>query len=220
MFRILAAANETANAGRDWLLTLFFFSTGLRLAEVAQMEIGDVHFDTSIVQIRAETAKNRKECTVPLYPELADVLQTYIHAPRRGATLHEPLWITTTGRPLNREGLRGLGRTLAARSKVKHFSWHLARHTMAHTSLDLGMDLCSLRLALGHENLTETMRYAKGLSAAQLAKMPSITARPLGKPTAHDIGDGNAAGPNGSNERARVASGRPDGKKGRLSLAK
>lgn len=179
-----------------------------------------MHFSTSVIQVRAETAKNRKERSVPLFAELAEALQTYIHEHRRGASLHDPLWITTTGKRLDREALRGLGRTLAARSKVKHFSWHLARHTMAHTSLDLGMDVMSLRLTLGHENLTETMRYAKGLSATQLARMPSVTARLLGTPAGHSNGNGNGSQPNGTNAQKPKAPGRPDGRKGRFSRAK
>lgn len=78
-----------------------------------------MHFGTSVIQVRAETAKNRKERAVPLFPELAEALQTYIHAHRRGASLHDPLWITTTGKRLDREALRGLARN-AGRKEQGH----------------------------------------------------------------------------------------------------
>ena len=213
--RVLAAAKTTKNAGRDWPLTLLAFSTGLRLNEITSLEIGHVHFATDSIEVGAEGAKNKKERVVPLFPELAEALQRYIHTFRRGALLHEKLWITQTGDDLTREGLRGLGRTLATSSGVP-FSWHLARHTYAHTMLEVGSDVLSLRLALGHENLNETMRYAKGLSASQLAKLPSVAARYMQTDDAHDAERATHKG------KKRTSKNTSDGRKrqkGRLSLA-
>lgn len=213
--RVLAAAKNTKNAGRDWPLTLLAFSTGLRLNEITSLEIGHVHFATGIIEVGAEGAKNKKDRVVPLFPELAEALQRYIHTFRRGALLHDKLWITQTGDDLTREGLRGLGRTLAAISGVP-FSWHLARHTYAHTMLEVGSDVLSLRLALGHENLNETMRYAKGLSASQLAKLPSVAARYL---ETDETQGSEGTSHKGKKRTTKKPHDAPKRQKGRLSLA-
>lgn len=217
--KVIEASKTTANAGRDYPLTLTAFGTGLRLNELTQLEIGDVIFSNSTIEVRAETAKLKKGRIVPLFPEVAEVLQRYIHTYRRKALLSDPLWISTTGTALSREAVRSVARVLAKRSKVTHFSFHLARHSYAFTSLSIGHDVLSLRLVLGHSSLQETMRYAKGLSAQQLSRMASVSAKMLST-TGPTEGPEAVLIPNGRNATLAKKSSRPEGQKGRFTLVK
>lgn len=69
--RLLACCGSRCSA---YMLALY---TGLRRGEIAKLEWGDVSLDCPApsLKVRAATAKNRKDSTLPLHPRMAEELQ-------------------------------------------------------------------------------------------------------------------------------------------------
>lgn len=65
---------STAELNRNSVAAIY---TGLRRAELAALEWGDVHMDTQtpFLAVRASTTKNGKDAIIPLHPELQETLK-------------------------------------------------------------------------------------------------------------------------------------------------
>lgn len=166
-FRVVEAPpKENSRAmslrARDRALLEMLYGTGVRVGELASMNLGDCDFTERTVRV---LGKGGKERVVPLGKSGFEALQAYLPE-RLGmiAKAKEPngdaLWIGRTGRRLSirqaqnivrRYGTRGAGRG--------DLHPHAMRHTCATHLLDAGADLRSIQELLGHASLSTTQRY-------------------------------------------------------------
>jgi site-specific recombinase XerD len=103
--------------------------------------------------------KGGHERTIPLNPQLADVLRTYVQA--RGPALPTaPFFRSRFGRPLSRGAVYERVRTWGQRSRVGiALSPHRLRHTFATHLVRAGVGLVTIRDLLGHRQITSTQIY-------------------------------------------------------------
>ena len=103
--------------------------------------------------------KGGHERTIPLNPELAEVLRIYVEA--RGPALnHAPFFRSRFGKPLSRGGVYERVRTWGQRSRVGiPLSPHRIRHTFATHLVRAGVGLVTIRDLLGHRLITSTQIY-------------------------------------------------------------
>jgi len=147
---------------RDRALLEMLYGTGVRVGELASMNVGDCDFTERTVRV---LGKGGKERVVPLGQSALEALRAYLPE-RLGmiAKAKEPngdaLWVGRTGRRLSirqaqnivrRYGTRGAGRG--------DLHPHAMRHTCATHLLDAGADLRSIQELLGHASLSTTQRY-------------------------------------------------------------
>ncbi len=144
---------------RDRALVLFLLDTGVRAAECAALNVGDVDLTTGAVMVRA--GKGRKDRMVYLGSRGRKALIRYLG--ERGTPAPEAaLWVAlVSGVRLTIWGIRQVLERLSLRSGVKPCNPHTFRRTFALWSLRAGMDLVRLAAIMGHSDLKVLQRYLK-----------------------------------------------------------
>jgi integrase/recombinase XerC len=147
---------------RDQALLETLYATGVRVSELAGMNLDHCDFTESEVRV---LGKGGKERIVPLGKSAVEAIRAYL--PERGGLLEkakqgEPdaLWLSRSGRRLGVRQVQNIVRrhgTLGAGRGDLHP--HAMRHTCATHLLDAGADLRSIQELLGHSSLSTTQRY-------------------------------------------------------------
>jgi len=147
---------------RDQALLETLYGTGVRVGELAGMNIDHCDFTESVVRV---LGKGGKERIVPLGKSALEALQAYLPA-RRGLLAKakegnaDALWLSQGGGRLSVRQVQNIVRrhgTLGAGRGDLHP--HAMRHTCATHLLDAGADLRSIQELLGHSSLSTTQRY-------------------------------------------------------------
>jgi integrase/recombinase XerD len=141
---------------RDRALLALLYGTGIRASECASLRNTNVDLVQLTITVQG---KGGHERTIPLNPQLAEVLRTYVEA--RGPALNNaPLFRSRFGRPLSRGGIYERVRTWGQRSRVGiPLSPHRIRHTFATHLVRAGVGLVTIRDLLGHRLITSTQVY-------------------------------------------------------------
>ncbi len=153
-------------ARRDRAILETFYSTGIRLSELASLEIEDLDADGREVRVKG---KGRKERVVPIGGRAVEAIERFLG----GRTALEqgtgPLFRNRFGKRLSTRGIaRVVGRY--ARGLGLRTTPHTLRHTFATHLLDGGADLRAVQEMLGHARLSTTQRYTH-VNAARLLEV-------------------------------------------------
>jgi integrase/recombinase XerC len=142
-------------AWRDKAILETFYSGGLRIHELVQLNDDDVDLLGEVVRVRG---KGRKERLAPLGGPAVETLQKYRKL--RGRSAHGPLFVNRFGgRITARSVQRMLKKYLLAVGLDPSLTPHKLRHSFATHMLDAGADLRSVQELLGHANLSTTQIY-------------------------------------------------------------
>ncbi len=159
--RLLALAEP-----RERALVFLMLDTGLRLAEVAALRVGDLRPDGTIRVL----GKGSKERIVPLGATARRALVRYI-AERGNIGSSEALFVNRYGGRLSRRGIHYAVARLGRRAGVgTRCSPHTFRHTFARGYLVNGGDVFSLQQILGHATLDMVRRYVSLTEADLVAR--------------------------------------------------
>ena len=147
---------------RDRALLTFAIQTGLRASELTAVRNADIALGRGAhVQV---LGKGRKERAVPLSRHTVAVLRPWLS--ERAGDSRDPVFPGPGGRPLGRDTVRKLvirhARSAAAECPslaAKKIGVHTLRHTCAMTLLRSGVDLATIALWLGHEDLRTVQVY-------------------------------------------------------------
>jgi site-specific recombinase XerD len=139
---------------RDVAIMELFYSSGLRLSELAALNVSDVDLYTESARVFGKGRKER-ECPVGL-PAL-EAIQKY----RSAANVHSgPLFINKSRKRISPRSIwLVLKRYLRHTSIPISISPHKLRHSFATHMLDRGADLRSVQSLLGHASLSTTQIY-------------------------------------------------------------
>jgi integrase/recombinase XerC len=159
-----AGDNGDFRTNRDWAIIELFYSTGMRLAELAGLNVEDVDLVSEQVKVRG---KGRKERLLPVGRHAIRALRRYYHLreammsrralPRRS---EKAVFLSSRGTRLSSRGVqyvvRRLLRVAATGSRLRV---HSLRHSFATHLLDAGADLRAVQELLGHASLSTTQIY-------------------------------------------------------------
>jgi len=160
-----AKAPEGAGRARDAAVLEFLYATGLRVSELAGLDLDDLDRSQQTVRV---LGKGRKERIVPYGGRAASALGAYLQGRGAGAG---PLFSNRRGGRLTVRSLHTIVRRSAARSGItRRVSPHTLRHTFATHLLDAGADLRMIQELLGHSRLSTTQRYTH-VGADQLMRV-------------------------------------------------
>ena len=164
---VFAEAERRADAGgfreaRDLAMLELFYSTGIRLSELAGLNEADVDLVSDQVKVRG---KGRKERIVPLGRHAGAALRRY-YRQRDGLLAASPppdrraVFLNQRGRRLSPRGVQlAMKRLFAGLARGRELHVHALRHSFATHLLDAGADLRAVQELLGHASLSTTQVY-------------------------------------------------------------
>jgi integrase/recombinase XerD len=145
---------------RDKAMFELLYATGLRVSELAELRITQVHLEPGYVVIRG---KGDKERLVPLGEWASEALKAYLRDGRprllKEAQAKE-VFLNRNGSGLSRQGIWKIIKQYALEAGIQRtMSPHVLRHSFATHLLENGADLRSLQVMLGHANISTTQIY-------------------------------------------------------------
>ncbi len=165
----LEAESETDDflLQRDSLVVLLFYSTGIRLAELAGIRLCDFSSDLRELKVHG---KGNKERVVPVLNYTRTKIMEYlerINALNICLSGEKSLFLTKEGKPLSRTTIyRIVKEQLTAAGVQGKRSPHVLRHTFATHLLNDGADIREIQELLGHNTLSATQVYTHNSIAA------------------------------------------------------
>lgn len=149
---------------RDLAILELFYATGVRLAELAGLDLPDVDVVSEQVKVRG---KGRKERIVPFGGYAARALRRYLE--ERDELLarvaakridRRAVFLSQRGRRLSPRSVQGIvTRFLRGLGGGAGLKVHSLRHSFATHLLDAGADLRAVQELLGHASLSTTQVY-------------------------------------------------------------
>ena len=159
--RLLAAPRGADPAAlRDRALLELFYSSGLRVSELAALTLQQVDLESGFARV---FGKGSKERVVPVGARARDALGAWIASGRPHfvkSRTGSQLFLNGRGTALSRVGLWGIVKRHARRAGItKGVKPHLLRHSFATHLLSGGADLRAIQEMLGHSSITTTQIY-------------------------------------------------------------
>ena len=156
--KVLAQPNKSTSEGfRDYCTLLLLIDTGIRLSELANLEIGDIDYEQNLLQVMG---KGQRERFVPFGRRVAKALMKYQLKYRPEPIGTENYWLRYDGRPLLPKRIEKLINAYGAKAGLKRCYAHKLRHTSSVMYLRNGGGVFSLQKKLGHRSLVMTRRYS------------------------------------------------------------
>jgi integrase/recombinase XerC len=165
VFELLNAfqGNNSASDLRDQAMLELFYSSGLRLAELAGLDTEDVNFNAALVKLRG---KGKKERIVPVGAPALEAIRRYLSVTEDLRKEHSAdlfsgaLFLNTRGKRITTRSIARIVDTATVKSGIgRKISPHALRHSFATHLLSAGADLRSIQEMLGHESLSTTQKY-------------------------------------------------------------
>ncbi|MGE0482855.1 MAG: tyrosine recombinase XerC [Gammaproteobacteria bacterium] len=154
---------------RDQAMWELLYSSGLRVAELTGLDLGDI--DLAAREARV-LGKGRKERVVPVGRYALGALERWLAMrPRLAATDERALFVNHRGGRLSTRGVESRLRRRALRHGVDaRVHPHVLRHSFASHLLESSGDLRAVQELLGHANIATTQVYTH-LDFQHLAKV-------------------------------------------------
>jgi len=166
-----AVSVDEAHFQRDSAILELLYATGMRVAELARLDIGDVDFKRSTARV---TGKGNKQRVVPFGTAATDALQQWIDGGRkelaRGDT--QAIFVGSRGARIDQRQVRRIVEKAAAVTGTSGLTPHGVRHLAATHLLEGGADLRVVQELLGHSSLSTTQIYTH-VSAKRLKQVYS-----------------------------------------------
>lgn len=142
---------------RDKLLLNLFYTTGIRLSELQNLEI--VNIDIFQKQIKV-LGKRNKERIVPITSEIIALIKLYNLEKETEGFKNKYLLLTNNGEQLYPKFIYNtVKKYLSQVTTLSKRSPHVLRHTYATHLLNKGADLNAIKELLGHSSLAATQVY-------------------------------------------------------------
>lgn len=163
---LLLCDDRTFIGARNRALVLMFLDTGLRLSEMAGIQLADIDFERELIKAKGKGAKER---LVRIGQNTQKALLRYLLMRQDN---YPCLWVSEERKPLTHWGIAQVIGTLKKRSGISDVrcSAHTFRHTAAIQCLRNGMGEFILQTMLGHSTLQMTRKYVSSLGQEDMLK--------------------------------------------------
>lgn len=146
---------------RNKAMLELLYATGLRVSELIDLELGDLHLTMGFVRC---IGKGDKERIVPLGDLATEAMENYLEFARpkliKVPSQAKTLFLNHHGRPLTRQGSWKIIKSIAKRAQInKSITPHMLRHSFATHLLENGADLRAVQEMLGHSDISTTQIY-------------------------------------------------------------
>jgi integrase/recombinase XerC len=149
---------------RDRAILELLYSSGLRVSEVAGLNVDDINTKEGLVKVRG---KGKKERILPVGSKAVDAIKSYLVEKLLLKRKDNVISKRDAAMFLNKRGTRlsdrGVRRIVVKYAKMAGISGDIGPHTMRHTFashlLQGGADLRVIQELLGHSSLSTTQKY-------------------------------------------------------------
>ena len=158
---------ETYLGFRDRAIMELFYSSGLRVSELVDLNKEDIDNSNLLVKVRG---KGKKERIVPITKNAADWILSYLNHPERHREVEghkeeqdpHAIFLNKLGTRLTTRSVdRNFDKYLISSGLAGKVTPHTIRHTIATHWLENGMDLKTIQTILGHSSLSTTTIYTQ-----------------------------------------------------------
>ncbi|WP_220739876.1 site-specific tyrosine recombinase XerD [Leuconostoc miyukkimchii] len=151
---------QTPLGVRNRTLIEVLYATGLRVSELVNLKMSDLHLQLGLIQT---IGKGDKERIIPIGEVAAEWLEKYFSSSRL-ALLKEKesqfVFLNDRGDQLSRQGVWKIIKKLVLAAGInKDVSPHTLRHSFATHILENGADLRIVQELLGHADISTTQIY-------------------------------------------------------------
>jgi integrase/recombinase XerC len=157
--RYLAAPDDAPLTLRDVAMAELLYSSGLRLAELRDLDLTDLDLAQRLVTV---TGKGSKTRTVPIGRMALDALGRWLplRPEPRDEDAAQAVFLSQRGRRIGERAIQLRIRHLARRNGIgQHVHPHMLRHSFASHLLESSGDLRAVQELLGHSNISTTQIY-------------------------------------------------------------
>ena len=155
---LLEASGDDALSVRDHAMLELFYSSGLRLAELVNLDLVDLDFADQTVRV---TGKGNKTRVLPVGRHALEAIQRWLPV-RLGlaAESEKALFVSRNGGRLASRSVQArLARWSKAKGSARRLHPHLLRHSFATHMLESSGDLRAVQELLGHASISTTQVY-------------------------------------------------------------
>lgn len=154
---------------RDSAILELLYATGMRVAELVRLDLGDIDFQRGTLQV---TGKGNKQRVVPFGHAAEDALKEWFDHGRGklAAADTEAVFVGSRGGRIDQRQVRRIVDKAARVTGAQGLTPHGVRHSAATHLLEGGADLRVVQELLGHSSLNTTQIYTH-VSAQRLQRV-------------------------------------------------
>ena len=145
---------------RDKAVLELFYSTGMRLSELVNMNIGDFEINKKLIRV---IGKGNKERMIPYGRAAESAIKNYLkirNLSLKPSFANKPLFVNSSEKRISKRTIqRRMNNYIKLVADGKRIGPHLLRHTFATHLLDNGADIRAVKDLLGHSSLSSTQIY-------------------------------------------------------------
>ena len=160
--RMLSVPDTGKKMGiRDRAILEVMYATGMRVSELTNLRLNDLHLDVHLVQ---PLGKGDKERIIPIGEVAESWLNRYLQSVRAPQLVNKPasdfVFLNARAKQLTRQAIWQLIKKTAQAAQIdKDVTPHTMRHSFATHLLENGADLRVVQELLGHSDITTTQIY-------------------------------------------------------------
>jgi|TARA_B000000532_G_scaffold147136_1_gene118253 integrase/recombinase XerC len=143
---------------RDMAIVELMYSSGLRVSETVNINIGDFEEDMTFLRILGKGAKTR---IVPLGKFAVNAINNWIIERDKILTKSDALFLNSKGARLSIRSVQLRLKKMATKQGLPPIHPHMLRHSFATHMLESSGDLRTIQELLGHSSLSTTQIYTK-----------------------------------------------------------
>lgn len=147
---------------RDRAILEIMYATGLRISELVNLRLDELHLTMGFIQT---IGKGNKERIIPIGEEAVKWMNEYLEDSRpllesRTQEASPYVFLNARGKGLTRQGVwKNLKKTVQLAGIKKNVTPHMLRHSFATHLLENGADLRIVQELLGHSDISTTQIY-------------------------------------------------------------
>lgn len=158
---ISAPSIEKPQGVRDIALLEMLYGSGMRISELVELNLEDVHVTMGFVRV---FGKGGKERIIPLGRGAINSCVNYLNTARPqllgSAPKTDAFFITQRGKRFTRQGCWKILKDYAEKADIqKQITPHVLRHSFATHLIENGADLRAVQELLGHADISTTQIY-------------------------------------------------------------
>ena len=156
---LLEAGTNSTIEIRDLAMFELFYSSGIRLSELAQLNLTDIDLTDKSLMVRS--GKGGKSRMLPIGSKAVVAINTWLEHRIKSITSTETaLFISTRGTRLGQRSIElRLKQWCKKKGIAENIHPHMLRHSFATHLLESSQDLRAVQELLGHSNISTTQIY-------------------------------------------------------------